>query len=51
MRASRVGADTHLARTAALVERARTAWAALQRLADRICGEFVPVVPLLAAET
>ncbi|HEY4420580.1 MAG TPA: heavy metal translocating P-type ATPase [Pseudonocardia sp.] len=51
VRATRVGADTQLARTAALVERAQTGKAAVQRLADRICGEFVPVVFMLAAAT
>jgi len=49
--ATRVGADTQLARTAALVERAQTGKAAVQRLADRVCGEFVPIVLLLAAAT
>jgi Cu+-exporting ATPase len=51
VRATRVGANTQLARTAALVERAQTQKAAAQRLADRICGEFVPVVLLFAAGT
>ena len=51
VRAIRIGADTQLARTAALVERAQTGKAAVQRLADRVCGEFVPVVFMLAAAT
>jgi Cu+-exporting ATPase len=51
VQATRVGADTQLARTAALVERAQTGKAAVQRLADRVCGEFVPVVFMLAAAT
>ena len=51
VRATRVGADTQLARTAALVERAQNGKAAVQRLADRVCGEFVPVVLMLAAAT
>ena len=51
VRATRVGADTQLARTAALVERAQNEKAAVQRLADRVCGEFVPTVLMLAAAT
>ncbi|OLT13501.1 copper-translocating P-type ATPase [Pseudonocardia sp. CNS-139] len=51
VRATRVGADTQLAQTAALVERAQNGKAAVQRLADRVCGEFVPVVLMLAAAT
>jgi Cu+-exporting ATPase len=51
VRATRVGAGTQLARTAALVERAQTGKAAVQRLADRVCGEFVPIVFMLAAAT
>jgi P-type Cu+ transporter len=51
VRATRVGADTQLAQTAALVERAQTGKAAVQRLADRVCGEFVPVVLMLTAAT
>ncbi|HET6258329.1 MAG TPA: heavy metal translocating P-type ATPase [Pseudonocardia sp.] len=51
VQATRVGADTQLAQTAALVERAQTGKAAVQRLADRVCGEFVPVVLMLAAAT
>ncbi|WP_460392270.1 heavy metal translocating P-type ATPase [Actinophytocola sediminis] len=44
VRATRVGADTQLAQLAALVERAQTGKAAVQRLADRISSVFVPVV-------
>ncbi len=51
VRATRVGVDTQLARTAAMVERAQAGKAAAQRLADRVCGEFVPIVFLLAAGT
>ncbi|SEL65104.1 heavy metal translocating P-type ATPase [Streptacidiphilus jiangxiensis] len=49
--ATRVGADTQLARMAALVEQAQTGKAAAQRLADRISAVFVPVVLLLAVGT
>jgi Cu+-exporting ATPase len=51
VQATRVGADTQLAQTAALVEKAQTEKAAVQRLTDRVCGEFVPVVLMLAAAT
>ncbi|WP_037605265.1 heavy metal translocating P-type ATPase [Streptacidiphilus rugosus] len=49
--ATGVGADTQLARMAALVEQAQTGKAAAQRLADRISAVFVPVVLLLALGT
>ncbi|MFF2729191.1 heavy metal translocating P-type ATPase [Streptomyces sp. NPDC058008] len=49
--ATRVGADTQLARTAALVEEAQNGKAAAQRLADRISAVFVPVVIVLALAT
>ncbi|WP_413757321.1 heavy metal translocating P-type ATPase [Streptomyces sp. MMBL 11-3] len=49
--ATRVGADTQLARMARLVEDAQNGKAAVQRLADRISGVFVPVVLLIAAGT
>lgn len=49
VRATRIGADTKLAQIAALVERAQTGKAAVQRLADRISAVFVPVVIALAA--
>ncbi|WP_435809447.1 heavy metal translocating P-type ATPase [Streptomyces iakyrus] len=49
--ASRVGADTQLARMAKLVEDAQNGKAEVQRLADRISGVFVPVVLLIAAAT
>ncbi|WP_168626007.1 heavy metal translocating P-type ATPase [Cryobacterium sp. BB307] len=42
--ATRVGADTELARMARLVEEAQTGKAEVQRLADRVSGIFVPVV-------
>ncbi|WP_327125024.1 heavy metal translocating P-type ATPase [Streptomyces sp. NBC_01727] len=51
VRATRVGADTQLARMARLVEDAQTGKAAAQRLADRISAVFVPVVLLIALVT
>ncbi|MEX0428495.1 heavy metal translocating P-type ATPase [Nocardioides sp. DS6] len=51
VRATRVGRDTHLAQLARLVEEAQTGKAAVQRLADRISGVFVPVVIGLALLT
>jgi Cu+-exporting ATPase len=51
VRATRVGADTHLAQMARLVEQAQTGKAAIQRLADRVSAVFVPVVILLAVAT
>jgi cation-transporting P-type ATPase A/B/Cu+-exporting ATPase len=44
VRAVRVGRDTQLAHLVALVEQAQAQKAAIQRLADRICGIFVPAV-------
>ena len=44
VRAVSVGADTQLAHLVALVEQAQSQKAAIQRLADRICGVFVPAV-------
>ncbi|WP_406287641.1 heavy metal translocating P-type ATPase [Streptomyces sp. NBC_00209] len=49
--ATRVGADTQLARMARLVEDAQNGKAEVQRLADRISAVFVPVVLLLALGT
>ncbi|MFJ3765278.1 heavy metal translocating P-type ATPase [Streptomyces sp. NPDC090082] len=49
--ASRVGADTRLARIAQLVEDAQNGKAEVQRLADRISAVFVPVVLLIALGT
>ncbi|GAA1501374.1 heavy metal translocating P-type ATPase [Dactylosporangium maewongense] len=51
VRATRVGADTQLAQMAKLVEQAQTGKAAVQRLADRISGVFVPIVIVLAVGT
>ncbi|EST25181.1 heavy metal translocating P-type ATPase [Streptomyces roseochromogenus] len=49
--ATRVGADTQLARMARLVEDAQNGKAEVQRLADRISAVFVPVVILIAVAT
>ncbi|MDX2547182.1 heavy metal translocating P-type ATPase [Streptomyces sp. WI04-05B] len=49
--ATRVGADTQLARMARLVEDAQNGKAEVQRLADRISGIFVPAVLLIALGT
>ncbi|CAA9415153.1 MAG: Lead, cadmium, zinc and mercury transporting ATPase; Copper-translocating P-type ATPase [uncultured Quadrisphaera sp.] len=51
VRATRVGADTQLARVARLVEEAQHGKAEVQRLADRVSGVFVPVVIALAVAT
>ncbi|SED33165.1 cation-translocating P-type ATPase [Streptomyces sp. TLI_105] len=49
--ATRVGADTQLARMAKLVEEAQSGKAEVQRLADRISAVFVPAVLLIALAT
>ncbi|MEV5488765.1 heavy metal translocating P-type ATPase [Streptomyces bobili] len=49
--ATRIGADTRLARMARLVEDAQNGKAEVQRLADRVAAVFVPVVLLIAAAT
>ena len=49
--AARVGGETRLAQIAALVEQAQAGKAAVQRLADRVAGVFVPVVLVLAGLT
>jgi Cu+-exporting ATPase len=51
LRATRVGADTALARIARLVEQAQAGKAPVQRLADRVSAVFVPVVIALALLT
>jgi Cu+-exporting ATPase len=49
MRASRVGADTLLARIVAMVAQAQRSRAPIQGLADRVAAWFVPAVVLVAA--
>jgi Cu+-exporting ATPase len=49
--ATRIGADTHLAQIARLVQDAQSGKAPVQRLADRIAAVFVPAVIVLAAAT
>jgi Cu+-exporting ATPase len=49
--ATRVGADTALARIGALVTRAQSGKAPVQRLADRVAAIFVPVVIALSVAT
>ncbi|MFJ6497338.1 heavy metal translocating P-type ATPase [Streptomyces virginiae] len=49
--ATRIGADTQLARMAKMVEDAQNGKAEVQRLADQISGIFVPVVLVLALGT
>jgi P-type Cu+ transporter len=51
VRATRVGGDTQLAQMARLVEDAQNGKAAVQRLADRVSGVFVPVVIALSLVT
>jgi P-type Cu+ transporter len=51
VRATRVGADTALARIARLVEQAQEGKAPVQRLADRISAVFVPVVMAISLAT
>jgi P-type Cu+ transporter len=51
VRVTRIGSDTQLAQMTRLVEDAQTGKAAVQRLADRISGVFVPIVIALAAAT
>jgi P-type Cu+ transporter len=51
VRAVKVGAGTQLAHLVALVEQAQAQKAGIQRIADRICGVFVPAVLVAAAVT
>ncbi|HSN05831.1 MAG TPA: heavy metal translocating P-type ATPase, partial [Candidatus Angelobacter sp.] len=51
VRATRVGADTALARITALVTAAQSGKAPVQRLADRVAAVFVPVVLVIALVT
>ena len=50
-RATRVGADTNLAKIIQLVEDANATKAPIARLADKVAGVFVPVVLGIAAAT
>src|SRR5207249_3563129 len=51
VRATKVGADTALARIARLVDAAQSGKAPVQRLADRVSAVFVPVVIVLSLLT
>jgi P-type Cu+ transporter len=51
VRAAKTGQDTQLAHLIALVEHAQADKSRIQRLADRICGVFVPVVLAASALT
>jgi P-type Cu+ transporter len=51
VRADRVGSDTQLSQLIRLVEQAQAQKAAIQRVADRICGVFVPAVLAAAVIT
>ncbi|MGA0010607.1 MAG: heavy metal translocating P-type ATPase [Candidatus Nanopelagicales bacterium] len=51
VRATRVGADTHLSRIAQMVSQAQSGKAPVQRLADRISAVFVPIVIAIALMT
>ncbi|MEV2277917.1 heavy metal translocating P-type ATPase [Nocardiopsis sp. NPDC049922] len=51
VRAARVGSDTQLAQMARLVEDAQNGKAAVQRLADRVSGVFVPIAIMISVGT
>jgi heavy metal translocating P-type ATPase len=51
VRAVNVGRDTQLAQLIQLIEQAQAQKAAIQRVADKICGVFVPAVLACAAAT
>ncbi|MEV6897792.1 heavy metal translocating P-type ATPase [Amycolatopsis sp. NPDC051372] len=51
VKATRIGDDTRLAQMARLVEEAQNGKAAVQRLADRVSGIFVPIVLMLTLIT
>lgn len=51
VQATKVGADTQLARMARMVSDAQSGKASIQRLADRVSAVFVPAVLIIAAVT
>ncbi len=51
VRADKTGQDTQLAQLIRLVEQAQADKAAIQRVADRICGVFVPAVLVMTVAT
>lgn len=51
VRVAHAGPDTRLEQLVALVERTRSERAGAQRLADRVCAVFVPIVLVLATLT
>ena len=51
IRATHVGADSTLSKIIALIERAQSGKAPVQRLVDRISALFVPAIMLIAAAT
>ena len=51
IKATATGANSSLARIIGLIEEAQAGKPAIQRLADRVCGVFVPVVIALAVAT
>ena len=51
IRVTKVGSETVLSQILALVERAQTEKAPVQRLADRVSGVFVPTILLIALAT
>lgn len=51
VRATKIGSETRLAQIAALVTRAQTGKAPVERLADRVSAIFVPIVLVIAVVT
>ncbi|MEE9453771.1 MAG: heavy metal translocating P-type ATPase [Paracoccaceae bacterium] len=51
LRAQKIGQDTTLSKTAAMVERAQTGKAPIQKLVDRVSSIFVPVVLVISVLT
>jgi Cu+-exporting ATPase len=50
-RAEKIGADTMLAQIVALVRKAQTSHAPIQKLTDKVAGIFVPLVLIIAIAT